>query len=136
MRNSHAPRRADSVPSGIPDRGCGQVLVASPASDDSYTGRAGERLSGRTASSRPRITVFTRGYSPAHLVSGPTRSRFALVEALTADFRFSFITSAFEDPAAGPMPLVKTDRWSTRGDPPGVGANRAMFHALTSGGPL
>ena len=69
----------------------------------------------RDASSPPRITVFTRGYPPAHLMGGPPRSLFALVEALAADFRFSVITSAFDDPAAGPMPTVKQGQWSTFG---------------------
>ena len=40
---------------------------------------------------------------------------FALVEALAADFRFSVITSAFDDPAAGPMRSVKPSQWSTFG---------------------
>ena len=66
--------------------------------------------------SRPRITVFTRGYPPAYLMGGPTRSLSALVEALAADFRFTVITSAFDDPAAGPMPSVKPGQWITRGD--------------------
>ena len=40
---------------------------------------------------------------------------FALVEALAADFRFSVITSAFDDPARGPMRSVKPSQWSTVG---------------------
>ena len=40
---------------------------------------------------------------------------FALVEALAADFRFSVITSAFDDPAAEPMRSVKPSRWSAFG---------------------
>ena len=72
------------------------------------------RLS-RTASSPPRITVFTRGYPPAHLIGGPPRSLSALVEALAADFRFSVITSAFDGPTAGPMRSVKPSQWSTTG---------------------
>jgi len=76
--------------------------------------RSQHRLS-RTVSSPPRITVFTRGYPPAHLVGGPPRSLFALVEALAADFRFSVITSAFDGPAAGPMRSVKPSEWSTFG---------------------
>ena len=63
----------------------------------------------------PRITVFTRGYPPAHLMGGPPRSLFALVEALAADFRFAVITSAFDGPAAGPMRSVKPGQWSTFG---------------------
>lgn len=69
----------------------------------------------RDASSPPRITVFTRGYPPAHLMGGPPRSLSALVEALAADFRFSVITSAFDGPAAGPMRSVKPGQWSTAG---------------------
>ena len=98
------------------DRGCGKVLTSSPGADDERdAGRAGERRLSRTASSPPRITVFTRGYPPAHLMGGPARSVFALVEALAADFRFSVITSAFDDPAAGPMHSVKPSQWSTFG---------------------
>jgi glycosyltransferase involved in cell wall biosynthesis len=70
---------------------------------------------GRGISSPPRIIVFTRGYPPAHLVGGPARSLFALIEALAADFRFSVITSAFDGPAAEPMRSVKPDQWSTVG---------------------
>ncbi|MGH3217616.1 MAG: glycosyltransferase family 4 protein [Streptosporangiaceae bacterium] len=40
---------------------------------------------------------------------------FALVESLAADFRFSVITSALDDPAAGPMDSVEPSRWSTFG---------------------
>jgi glycosyltransferase involved in cell wall biosynthesis len=68
-----------------------------------------------SVSSPPRITVFTRGYPPAHLLGGPPRSLFALVEALAADFRFSVITSAFDGPAAEPMHSVKPGQWSTAG---------------------
>ena len=109
-------RRAGSARGPVRDRGRGKVLTASPnADDDRDTGRAGERRLSLTASSPPRITVFTRGYPPAHLMGGPARSVFALVEALAADFRFSVITSAFDDPAAGPMRSVKPSRWSTLG---------------------
>jgi glycosyltransferase involved in cell wall biosynthesis len=96
-------------------QGCGQVLTASPGADDRGAGRAGERRVSCTASSPPRITIFTRGYPPAHLKGGPARSVSALVEALAADFRFSVITSAFDDPAAGPMRSVKPSQWSTFG---------------------
>jgi glycosyltransferase involved in cell wall biosynthesis len=92
------------------------VLTASPgADDDRVAGRAGERRLGRSASSLPRITVFTRGYPPAHLVGGPARSVSALVAALDGEFRFAVITSAFDDPAAGPMRSVKPSQWSTFG---------------------
>ena len=98
------------------DRGCGKVLTASPAgADDRGAERAGERRLNRTASSPPKITIFTRGFPPAHLVGGGARSVFALVEALDAEFRFSVITSAFDDPAAGPMRSVKPSQWSTFG---------------------
>ena len=106
-------RRARSARGQVLDRGCYKVLTASPgADDDRGAGRAGERRLNRTASSPPRITIFTRGYPPAHLVGGGARSLFALVEALAADFRFSVITSAFDDPAAGPMRSVKMSQWS------------------------
>ena len=48
-------------------------------------------------------------------MGGVARTLFALVEALAADFRFSVITSAFDDPAAGPMRSVKPSKWSTFG---------------------
>ena len=60
----------------------------------------------------PRITVFTRSYPPAFLRGGPARSVHAIVQALAAEFRFSVITSAFDDVAAGPMRSVKPDRWT------------------------
>src|SRR5262249_9382514 len=44
-----------------------------------------------------------------------TRSLYGLVEALAADFRFTVITSALDDPAAGPMASVRPDRWTARG---------------------
>lgn len=64
---------------------------------------------------RPRITLFTRSYPPAYLTGGPTRSLFGLVETLAADFRFAVVTSALDDPADGPMPSVRPDRWSSFG---------------------
>ena len=66
--------------------------------------------------SQPRITIFTRSYPPAYLAGGgPAQSVFALVEALADEFRFSVITSALDDPAAGPMDSVKPSRWSKFG---------------------
>ena len=109
-------RRAGSTQGWVPDQDCAKVLTASPgADDDRIAGTAGERQLSRTAASPPRITVFTRGYPPAHLVGGPARTLFALVETLAADFRFSVITSAFDGPAAGPMRSVKPSQWSTFG---------------------
>ena len=93
-----------------------KVLTAFPGADDGRGAEtAGEPRLGRTASSPARITIFTRSYPPAHLRGGPPRSVSALVEALAADFRFSVITSAFDDPAAGPMRSVKPSEWSTFG---------------------
>ena len=89
-------------------------LLRSGAGDQRGAGRAGEPRLTRTES-LPRITVFNRSYPPAHLRGGPPRSLFALVETLAADFRFSVITSAFDDPAAGPMHSVKPSEWSTCG---------------------
>jgi glycosyltransferase involved in cell wall biosynthesis len=107
-------RRPGSALRRVLDWACGTVRTTSPvADDDCGVGRAGERRLSRTASSAPRITVFTRSYPPAHLRGGPARSVFALVEALAADFRFSLITSAFDDPAAGLMRSVKPSQWST-----------------------
>jgi glycosyltransferase involved in cell wall biosynthesis len=63
---------------------------------------------------KPRITVFTRSYPPAYLGGGPARSLHALVEALTAEFRFSVVTSA-SDSAAGPMQSVEPSRWGRFG---------------------
>jgi glycosyltransferase involved in cell wall biosynthesis len=91
------------------------MLTASPGADDYGARRAGERRLGRTASSAPRITIFTRGYPPAYLRGGPARSLFALVEALAADFRFWVITSGFDDPAAGPMGSVEPSQWTIFG---------------------
>jgi glycosyltransferase involved in cell wall biosynthesis len=109
-------RRAGSTRGRVLDLGCGKVLTASAGADnDSVAGIAGDRRLGRAASSPPRITIFTRGYPPAHLVGGVARTLFALVEALAVDFRFSVITSAFDDPAAGPMRSVKPSQWSTFG---------------------
>ncbi len=68
-----------------------------------------------TAPPPPRITMFTRSYPPAYLAGGPARSLYGLVEALAADFRFSVVTSALDDPAAGPMPSVQPDQWCTLG---------------------
>ena len=64
---------------------------------------------------RPRITVFTRSYPPAYLRGGPARSLHALVEALATEFKFSVVTSASDDLAAGPMQSVEPSRWSTFG---------------------
>ena len=89
-------------------------LLRSGVGDHRGAGRAGEPRLTRTES-LPRITVFNRSYPPAHLRGGPPRSLFALVEALAADFRFSVITSAFDDPAAGPMHSVKPSQWSIYG---------------------
>ena len=77
--------------------------------------RSTERRLCCTATSRPRITIFTRSYPPAYLAGGPARSVFALVEALDDEFRFSVITSALDDPTAGPMDSVEPSRWSTFG---------------------
>ena len=90
----------------------------SPTGPSASTGRAGDaggqdsgmRSPSHTASSRSRITIFTRSYPPAYLTGGPARSLFALVEILD-DFRFSVITSAFDDPAARPMDSVDPSRW-------------------------
>ena len=65
---------------------------------------------------QPRIAIFTRSYPPAYLRGGPARSLFALVETLAGDFRFSVITSALDDPAAGPMGSVEPNRWSALGN--------------------
>jgi len=65
---------------------------------------------------RPSITIFTRSYPPAYLRGGPARSLFALVETLDDDFEFSVITSALDDPAAGPMDSVEPNRWSAYGN--------------------
>ena len=108
-------RRAGYVRGRELDLGCGKVLTASAEADDRSAGRAGERQLSRTEPSPSRITIFTRGYPPAHLWGGPARSVFALVEALAADFKFSVITSVFDDPAAGPMRSVKPSQWSTFG---------------------
>ena len=109
-------RRAGFARSRMLDQCCGKVLTASPgAAADRGAGGVGERRLSRTASSPPRIATFTRAYPPAYLGGGPARSLFALAEALAADFRFSVITSAFDDPAAGPMPSVKPGQWSTSG---------------------
>jgi glycosyltransferase involved in cell wall biosynthesis len=64
---------------------------------------------------RPRIVIFTRAYPPAYLTGGPTRSLFSLVESLAADFGFTVITSAVDDPADGPMASVQPDRWTSYG---------------------
>jgi len=64
---------------------------------------------------KPRITVFTRSYPPAYLRGGPARSVHALVEALATEFRFSVVTSASDDLAAGPMQSVEPSRWNTFG---------------------
>lgn len=61
----------------------------------------------------PRVTVFTRSYPPAFLRGGPARSVHAIVQALAAEFKFSVITSAFDDVAAGPMRSVEANRWTT-----------------------
>ena len=118
-------RAVRPLPEGPPGRlhstlgsrpGCAKVLTASPgADDDRIPATAEERQLSRTAASPPRITVFTRGYPPAHLVGGPARTLFALVETLAADFRFSVITSAFDGKAAGRMRSVKPSQWSTFG---------------------
>ncbi|MGD0246928.1 MAG: glycosyltransferase [Streptosporangiaceae bacterium] len=63
----------------------------------------------------PGITIFTRCYPPAYLNGGPARSLHGLVETLAAEFSFSVITSALDDPAAGPMESVVPDMWSTFG---------------------
>ena len=91
--------------------------TAPHGSDDGglSAGRSGEQPLCCTATSGPRITIFTRSYPPAYLAGGPTRSLFALVEAFAADFRFSVITSAFDDPAAGVMESVEPNRWRTFG---------------------
>lgn len=65
---------------------------------------------------RPSVTIFTRSYPPAYLRGGPARSLFALVETLADDFGFSVITSALDDPAAGPMGSVQPNRWSVFGN--------------------
>ena len=64
---------------------------------------------------RPRITLFTRSYPPAYLAGGPARSLFGLVEALASYFRFSVVTSAHDDPAAGTTEAVEPGRWSEFG---------------------
>ena len=70
----------------------------------------------RPAALRPSITIFTRSYPPAYLRGGPARSLFALVETLAGDFGFSVITSALDDPTAGPMGSVEPNRWSAVGN--------------------
>ena len=95
----------------------------SPTGPSASTGRAGDaseqdssrRSSYPTAPSRSRITIFTRSYPPAYLTGGPARSLFALVEILAADFRFSVITSAYDDPADRPMGSVDPSRWCAFG---------------------
>jgi glycosyltransferase involved in cell wall biosynthesis len=64
---------------------------------------------------KPRIAVFTRSYPPAYLKGGPARSLHALVEVLAAEFRFSVVTSAFDDSATVRMESVEPSRWSTFG---------------------
>jgi glycosyltransferase involved in cell wall biosynthesis len=59
--------------------------------------------------------MFTRTYPPAYLTGGPTRSLFGMVESLAADFGFTVITSALDDPAAGPMASVQPDQWTSYG---------------------
>ena len=96
-------------------RGRAPTARSSPSDRNCGPGRAAEPRVSCPASSLPRITVFTRAYPPAYLRGGPARSVFGLVEALAADFRFSVITSAFDDPAGGPMRSVRPSQWSTFG---------------------
>ena len=76
----------------------------------------GEMIADPPAPLRPSITIFTRSYPPAYLKGGPARSLFALVETLADDFAFSVITSALDDPAAGPMGSVEPNQWSAFGN--------------------
>ena len=108
-------RQASSVLGGRLGQDGGTILMASAVADNSNGTGAEESRVGPAVSSPPRITTFTRGYPPAHLMGGPSRSLSALVEGLAADFRFSVITSAFDDPAAGPMPSVQPGQWNSRG---------------------
>jgi glycosyltransferase involved in cell wall biosynthesis len=78
-------------------------------------GRASDGSAQEPASVVPRITVFTRSYPPAYLTGGPARSLHALVEALAAEFRFSVVTSAFDDSSAGPMQSVEPSKWTGLG---------------------
>lgn len=108
------PRRAGSMLGAPRERGYGPALMASAAAHhDPAQGSAREQLvdSSGSVSVLPEITVLTCGYPPAHLMGGPTRSLFVLVEALAADFNFSVITSVFDDPVAGPMRSVKPGQW-------------------------
>ena len=90
--------------------------MSSSADHNDYSlERPAERRMRRTASAKPRIVVFTRSYPPAYLRGGPARSLHALVEALAAEFRFSVVTSAFDDPVRGPMQSVESSKWSTFG---------------------
>ena len=95
----------------------GRAPTAGPSHDSSRSAeRSAERQLCCAASSRPRITIFTRSYPPAYLAGGgPAQSVFALVEALADEFRFSVITSALDDPAAGPMDSVEPSRWGKFG---------------------
>jgi glycosyltransferase involved in cell wall biosynthesis len=64
-----------------------------------------------SASPAPAVMIFTRSYPPAYHRGGPARSLHALVEALVGEFRFSVVTSAFDDPTAAPMSTVTPDQW-------------------------
>lgn len=59
---------------------------------------------------RPRVTIVCRSFPPAYLRGGPGRSVAGMVESLGAEFDFSVVTWAFDEPQA-PMMDVVTDQW-------------------------
>jgi glycosyltransferase involved in cell wall biosynthesis len=91
-------------------------MPSSADRNDRILQRPIERLTDQTASLLPRITVFTRSYPPAYLAGGPARSVHALVESLAAQFKFSVVTSAFDEAATEPMQSIELSRWSTFGE--------------------
>jgi glycosyltransferase involved in cell wall biosynthesis len=70
---------------------------------------------GFTGPPKPRVTIVCRSFPPAYLRGGPARSLGALVEALGEEFRFSVITSAYDESSVGTMPGIQSDQWSRRG---------------------
>jgi glycosyltransferase involved in cell wall biosynthesis len=118
------PPRSMPDPAGVfpgRARSAFRIRGRAPTADSRHTSscsaeRSAEHRLCCTATSQPRITIFTRSYPPAYLAGGgPAQSVFALVEALADEFKFSVITSALDDPAAGPMDSVEPSRWSKLG---------------------
>ena len=105
------------APDASQDEGEPHNLTKASSADDNKCSVQGpvQRRLRPLAPVKPGITVFTRSYPPAYLRGGPARSLHALVEALAADFSFSVVTSASDDPATGPMQSIQPSRWSTFG---------------------